>query len=176
MKNIPVTYRRPCRGAVLLLAMIYMLMLAIITTTVLQTAILQLKMSGNDQFFEEAFHRALAIAAELALDPENFPLDAAIGHSNCAPDVQNPDCDQHLLQVPASALSTAGTKVDYRVTRQEPLLWRGFPIRESQDAVSSSRSFDAVVFEIDVRIDGSEQRVGSAHIVQGVAVRVATFP
>ena len=63
-------------------------------------------------------------------------------------------------------------EIDYRVIRQDPLLWRGLPVSEAQDAASSSSSFDAAIFEIDVRIDGSEKRLGSAHIVQGIAVRV----
>ena len=45
------------RGAVLLLALVFMLMVAIIAATSMRTSILQLHMAGNDQFVEEAFHR-----------------------------------------------------------------------------------------------------------------------
>ena len=44
-------------------------------------------------------------------------------------------------------------------------------MRESQATVPNSRTFDAAIFEVDVRVDGSRKRRGSAHVVQGVAVR-----
>jgi len=149
-----------------------MLMMAIIAALVLQTAVLQLHMAGNDQFLEEALHKVQAIATELSLNPDNFILEGGIGHTNCPAGVRDITCDRSELQVPASAVAPVGVELDYRVTRQEPLLWRGFPLRESQDTASSSSSFDAAIFEIDVRINGSEKRLGSAHIVQGIAVRV----
>lgn len=166
---------QPCRGTVLLLALVFMLMLAVIAATVMQTAILQLHMAGNDQFLEEAFHTAQAIAAELSLDPDNFSLEGGVGHTNCPPGAQGIGCDRYQLHKPVLAEVSEGVELDYRVTRQEPLLWRGFPIRESQGAASSSNSFDAAIFEISVRIDGAENQSGSAHIVQGIAVRVSAF-
>lgn len=173
MKTLPAKGRiESCRGAVLLLALVFLLLLAMLATTVLQTAILQLRMATNDQFLEEAFHRAQAIAAELALNPDNFFLEGGVGYSNCPVGAQEGECDRSQLAPPASAVAPAGVALDYRVTRQEPLYYRGFPIRESQDTASSSNSFDAAIFEIDVHLDGGEQRLGSAHIVQGIAVRV----
>ena len=44
-------------------------------------------------------------------------------------------------------------------------------MRESQATEPNSRTFDAAIFEVDVRVDGSRKRRGSAHVVQGVAVR-----
>jgi hypothetical protein len=76
------------------------------------------------------------------------------------------------LPVLQYAQTPEGVSLDYRITRREPLLWRGFPGRESERSVSSSTRFDAAMFEISVRIDGSERKLGSARMVQGVAVRV----
>ena len=160
------------RGVILLLALVFMLLLAIVTGTVMQTAIQQLHMTGNDQFLEEAFHQAQAIATELSLDPDNFSLAGGIDDSNCPAGAQDLECDRYQLQIPVSAGTATGTDISYRVTRQAPLLWRGFPLRESQDTVSSSANFDAAIFEISVGIDGSGKRLGSAHIAQGIAVRV----
>ena len=173
MRTLPRVRRLPgSHGAVLLLAMVFLLMLAIVATSVVQTAMLQLHMAGNDQFAEEAFHQVQAIATEVSLHPDNFLLEGGVGFSNCPVNVQGPQCDRSLLAVPASAVVPVGVKLDYRVTRQDPLLWQGFPVREAQDTASSSSRFDAAHFEIDVRINGSERRLGNAHIVQGVALRV----
>lgn len=156
----------------LLLALVFMLLLAMIATTVMQTAILQLHMAGNDQFLEEAQHKAQAIAGEIALTPDNFPLQGDVGDTNCPQGDDDVACNRNQLQVAASAVAAAGVALQYRVVRQEPLLWKGFPIREAESNVSSSKSFDAAMFEIEVRVDGSEVRLGSAHIIQGIAVRV----
>lgn len=160
------------RGAVLLLALVFVLLLSMVAATVMHSAALQLRMAGNDQFLEEALYTAQAIAAEISLNPDNFSLDAGVGETNCPLGNESPECHRSTVKVPASAQSLEGFALDYRVTRQDPLLWKGFPIRESEDAVSSSNSFDAAIFEIDVRLNGSKARLGSAHVVQGIALRV----
>ena len=171
MKIHPKTAIKTSHGTVLILALVFMLMLAVISTTAMHTALLQLRMAGNDQFLEEAFHKAEAIADELSQSPDNFLLDTEVGHSNCPLDPKILDCEFRLLPIPASATTSEGYEIDYRITRQDPLLWPNFPIRESQATVSSSSHFDAAIFEVDVRIDGSRSRRGNAHVVQGVAVR-----
>ena len=160
------------RGAVLLLALVFMLMLALVAATVMQTAMLQLHMAGNDQFMEEALQQAQAIAAELSRHPENFYLEGGVGDTNCRVGIQTSDCDRSLLPQSTLALTATGVTHDYRITRLDPLLRRGFPFRESEDRASSNDSFDAASFEISVDVDGSDKRLGSAHVVQGIAVRI----
>ena len=174
MKIPSKTVRKKNGGTVLILALVFMLMLAVISTTAMHTALLQLHMAGNDQFLEEAFHKAEAIADELSQNPDNFVLDTQVGHSNCPLDPKTLDCELRLLAVPASVATSEGYEIDYRITRQDPVLWLDFPISESQATASSSRNFDAAIFEVDVRVDGSRKRRGSAHLVQGVAVRAVS--
>ena len=174
MKIPSKTVRNKDDGTVLILALVFMLMLAVISTTAMHTALLQLHMAGNDQFLEEAFHKAEAIADELSQNPDNFVLDTQVGHSNCPLDPKTLDCELRLLAVPASVATSEGYDIDYRITRQDPVLWLDFPISESQATASSSRNFDAAIFEVDVRVDGSRKRRGSAHVVQGVAVRTVS--
>ena len=160
-------------GAVLLLAMVFMLMLAVIAGTVMQTAVLQFHMAGNDQFQEEAFQQVQAVASELAGNPDNFLLAGGVGHTTCSTTDQNSDCDTHHLQTPLSAVVREGVELDYRIVRQEPLLLKRFPARESQSVVSGAGNFNVAIFEISVQIDGGKKRLASAQVVQGVAVRLA---
>jgi hypothetical protein len=160
------------RGAILLLALVFMLMLALIVSSVMHSAVLQLHMSGNDQFVEQASNTAQAVAAELSLNADNFRLDTKVGQSNCPRGVTGADCVVNLLSVTEPTDLPAGVELDYRVTRQEPLIYVGFPVRESEYAASSSNSFDAALFEINVRFDGAPKKLGSSHVVQGIAVRV----
>jgi hypothetical protein len=149
-----------------------MFMLAVIAAAVIHTSTLQLSMAGNHQLVEEALQQAQAIADELTSDVDNFSLQGNVGDRNCAQYMSEPECTKTQLRPPESAVDTEAFALTYRVIRREPLVWSGFPMRESQSVVSSSRSFNAALFEVDVRIDGAAAQLGSARVVQGVAIRV----
>jgi len=176
VRHIPRAQHAPHnRGAVLLLAMVFMLMLAVIAGSVMQTGVLEFHMAGNDQFQEEAFQRAQAIASELSRDPDNFSLAGGLGYTLCFSQVQNqdPDCDENSLSAPVSGVAPEGVELTYRVIRQGPRLLQRFPLREAQGVASGSGLFDAAIFEVNVHVDGSGRRLGSARVVQGIAVRLA---
>jgi hypothetical protein len=160
------------RGAVLLLAMIFLLLLSIVAGTVLQTSMLEFQMAGNDQFREEAFQQAQAMASEIAEDLDNFPVTGGIGYKVCKVGCNG----TNFLEVIDSAVPAEahGASVDYYVKRQGPLFIESLPFRQSQSQASSSPAFDAAIFEIRVAVDGSSVKLGSASVVQGVAVRVAS--
>ena len=161
------------RGAVLLLAMVFMLMLAVIAGSVMQTGVLEFHMAGNDQFQEEAFQRAQAIASELSLDSGNFSLAGGVGYTICFLEDNDPECDENSIEAPLSSVLSEGVELTYRVIRQGPRPLQSFPIREAQRVASGSGMFDAAIFEVSVHLDGSAGRLGSAQVVQGIAVRLA---
>ena len=174
MKNVlPVMGVRQYRGAVLLLTMVFMLMLAVLAGTVIQSGALQLHMAGNAQFQQEALQRAQAIVTELSRDRANFSLAAAVGQAHCFPSGIDLSCVEPSVAATVAGVVPPGVGLAYRVTRQAPLLLRGFPVRESERAVSGTGAFDAAVFEVSVLVDGSASRLGVARVMQGVAVRVA---
>lgn len=160
-------------GAVLLLTMVFMLMLAVIAGAVIQSGALEFHMAGNAQFQQEALQRAQAIVTELSGDRDNFSLAAAVGQANCFPSGVEPSCVEYSVVAAISGGVPRGVELAYRVTRQAPMLLRGFPVRESERLVSGDGQFDAAVFEVDVRVDGSASRLAVARVIQGVAVRVA---
>lgn len=170
MKSQPKVASNKIHGTILIVALVFTLLLAVISMTAMQTALLQLRMAGNDQFLEEAFHIAEAIADELSQSPENFFVGTEVGHSNCPPAPKMRDCTLRLLPVLLLATRSEGYEIDYRITRQDPLFWQDFPVGEPQGTLSNRRRFDAALFEVDVRVDGSRGRRGTAHVVQGVAV------
>lgn len=163
--------KRRQHGAVLLLAMVFLLLMAIVAGTVMQTSILEFFMAGNEQFREEAFQQAQAISSELSEDLANFPVTGGIGYTICAS-----GCDATFPRPPTSSLSKvpAGSTVTYSVRRRGPLFIDNLPFRQSENTVSSNPALDAAIFEADVEIDGSANRLGSAHVVQGIAVRVVS--
>jgi Tfp pilus assembly protein PilX len=154
-------------GVVLLIAMIFLLLLAIIAGTVTQTSILEFFMAGNAQFREEAFQEAQAVVTEISSDINNFPVAGGIGYTACK---TGAGCDSNLIPLVGAVSTTA----DYRVVRRGPLILESLPFRQGESSGSSSPTFDAVIFEIQVAVDGSDSRLGSAEIVQGMAVRIAS--
>jgi Tfp pilus assembly protein PilX len=157
---------------VLFLAMIFLLLLAIISGTVIRTSILEFQMAGNDQFREEAFQRAEAIAANLSEDIDNFPVTGEVGYTLCD---SASSCDDNNLVPDANVADVpTGVNVNYRIQRQGPLLIESLPFRQADTGASSSQVFDAAIFEASATVDGRSARLGSAQVVQGIAVRVAS--
>ncbi len=157
-------------GAVLLIAMIFLLLLAIIAGTVTQTSILEFFMAGNEQFREEAFQKAQAVVTEISGDIDNFPVVGVVGHTVC-PSGCNTSPFPSTLTAPDVNTEYATT---YQVVRRGPLILESLPFRQGESSGSSSPNFDAAVFEIDVNVDGSATRLGTAHVLQGMAVVVAS--
>jgi len=166
---------RASGGAVLLLAMVFMLLLGLLAASTLHSGALESHMAGNNQFQEDAFQRAQAVATEISQSPGNFPLVGGVGYRICEPGDDDAACnnDGHYLGELVSAAVPEGLGVSYHVTRQGPLFLENFPVREPQDEASGSGHAVAAIFEISVHVDGSGAGLGSARVVQGIAVRVA---
>ena len=161
------------RGAVMLLAMVFLLLLAMVSTTVLQTGVMEFRMAGNDQFREEAFQKAEGIASVITELEDNFPVTGDVGYTICLDNTATAGCSADLLAVNANVISVpAGVSVNYDVQRRGPRLLGKLPFRQSQRAASSSRAYDVATFEADVEVDGGSVGLGSAHIAQGIAIVV----
>jgi hypothetical protein len=163
-------------GTVLLLAMVFLLLLAILAGTLMQTGILELRMAANNQFREQAFQKSQAIASALSQDVDNFLLVGDVGFTLCKNAASGAQCDKSRFITLDSSLEKVpqGVKVNYQVVRMGPLITPGLPMRESQGAVSSLLAYDAAVFEVQVELDGGSVNLGSAEVVQGIAVLVAS--
>ncbi len=181
----PVIKANTQRGAVLLLAMVFMLMMAVTAGTVMQTSILESYMAGNEQLREEAFQQAQAIVDEISADIDNFPVTGGLDYLVCPSvrecannDTQCPDtsdCDARFAADPGSiAEIPPGVLKLFTVIRRGPLILESLPFRQTEDKVSGAENFDAAIFEARVELDGSDIRLGSANVIQGVAVRTVS--
>lgn len=158
-------------GAVLLVSMIFLLLLALVAGTVMQTSMLEFKMAGNDQFREEAFQQAQAVAASISENGDNFPVSGDVGYKICLAGASG--CDSTILTYDTTVV-TDSTLLTAFVTREGPLIMETFPVRLSESQASSSTNYDAAIFEVNVEYSGSAQGLGNAEVAQGVAVRIAS--
>ena len=169
------TTRFKNKGVVLLLAMVFLLLLAILSATAMQTGILEFRMVGNEQFQEEAFQAAQAIVSAISSNGDNFPEASEVGATICKVGDSSPACHETVYITLDSGLETVppGVEVAYRVERVGPLYLPELPVRLAQTSVSSSLAYNAAVFETQVRIDGTGVNLGVAELAQGVALLVA---
>ena len=161
---------RDSRGYVLLLVMVFLLLLAMLAATALRVSALEFRMAGNDQFREQALQQAQGIARVLAVTPAHFPLDLAVGDSLCG---QGQSCPQPILPpVPSTQTLPEGAALDYRITRRGPPLGPVAEFRLPQARASGAGGWRVANFEVQVTIDGAAVGLGSARVVQGVALLV----
>lgn len=166
---IPSTKRQG--GAVLVVALVFLLLTAMISATVMQTSILEVRMAGNEQLREEAFQQVQAIVNAVAADTNNIVVAGEVGYKVCAVgvsgcDIQKISLDSEITTVPS------GVDLEYFLERRAPL-FASMPFRLSEDAAGSASAYSAALFEVVAEYDGSNAGLGRATVGQGIAVRVA---
>ena len=168
------TFSRKLGGMALMLAMAFLLLLTLLAGKAMRGTALAFRLAGNEASREQAQQYAEAIIAELAAEPANFPLAAGVGEVLCEPSrAGSAGCSGVVAQPATVALSLPrGMAADYRVIRKAPEWLGRLPLRLDQSVASSSRMYQAAVFEVQAEVDGSGARLGSAEIAQGVAVLV----
>lgn len=161
------------KGVVLIVALIFLLMTAMISMTVMRTSTLEVKMAGNEQFREEAFQQVQAVLTAIADDsPNNLVVAGDIGYTICQAGVSG--CDANTLNV-VSDLNTVptGASLNYSAVRLGPLL-TNLPFRLGEEQASGAASFKAALFEVEATYDGVSAGLGRSSAAQGVAVLVAS--
>ncbi len=164
-------------GAVLVVALIFLLLLALVGTTVIQTSELEFRMAGNDQFREEAFQYAQAIATAMSASEDDViqgSSDGEVGYVWCNAGNTSSDCDETTLTLSSTVILPAlptGVTADYRVTRitdEPPKLSSVVILPEN---TSEDLEQKVSLYEIRVDYDGSSRRLGKATVIVGVALR-----
>ena len=160
-----------CKGAALLLAMVFLLLLTVLAGTSMQASIIAVQMSSNELFHEEAFQRALATIDGVGTELDNFSVEGEVGRRLCNSSDSEIYCDsQKTAKVDRRIVDfPEGVEILFEVERVAPLFLQSLPVRQTQQFVSSSLAYDAAIFEIHAKVDGYGRGFGSAEAVRGVA-------
>ncbi|MEP5766482.1 MAG: PilX N-terminal domain-containing pilus assembly protein [Halieaceae bacterium] len=158
-------------GAVLIVALLFLLLLTLVAATGAETSTMQLQMAGNVQSRVEAQQQVLAVLDAIIDDDDNAPIVGNIGYKICEQGSNDSSCDLQLISLP-SAVTTipSGVSMDYFVTRVGPLEVDAPPMYEEQ--ASSASAYKMARQEITASFDGDAARLGRSTIVQGVQVRI----
>ena len=158
-------------GAVLIIALMFLLLLALVAVTTSETNTLQLQMAGNDQLRVDAQQRVMAILDAILDNDNNTPVMGDVGYKICDQGSLEASCDQTLISLDASITNVpSGTSSTYFVTRMGPLE-TGAPVM-SESMASSASAFNVARYEITASFQGEAARLGSSTIVQGITVKI----
>jgi len=160
---------RPGRqqGVVLIVSLIFLLLLAILATTVSETNILQLRMAGNDESKMEATQRALAIVDAILDEGTNVPVVGDVGYRICDEDSSSPtlpsDCKEYEITIPSDLIVDAGV-VKYHVERAGPL---EAPAPYLDEDIAIGAGARVATQKIVVTVDRLQGDRGAVELVQG---------
>jgi len=168
------------KGVVLIVALVFLLLMAVISTTVMQTSVLEVRMAGNEQFNAEAFQKAQALTNAVTANGGNFVVTGDVGYRLCGTatkdsdgNVITADCDATSVTVDTSvANAPSGVGVDYYAERIGPLIGTQ-NVRSSEGEAWGANSFNVAYFKVVGSYDGVSSSLGTAEVEQGVAVRLA---
>ena len=159
------------QGAVLIVALIFLALTAMISTTVMQTSVLEIKMANNEQLREEAFQQVQAVANAITANPNNLVVAGDIGYTICA--IGATGCGSATINLTSNVTSVpTGASLTYNVIRLGPL-FAPLPFRVSEANAGSASVYKAALFEVNAAYDGVTAGLGQAQIAQGIAMRIA---
>lgn len=172
MKSYSLQTKNHQRGAVLILAIVFLALTAMISSSVLYTGALETKMVGNAQFKEEAFQVAEGAVDAIVSDYSNtLPVTGGIGFTVCAPGDSDSSCNNFSLNVPQTVTTVpTGVSLTYRAQRMGPLDG-GLPFVPNQEIADSAESFKVAVFEVQSVYDGRDVKLGFHEVVHGVGIK-----
>jgi hypothetical protein len=157
------------RGAVLLVSLLVLLLIALVANAVARSNLLQVHMAGNAETKTTALQNSLALVDMVMADESSTPVTGGLGYKVCVTGASDPGCDQLTLSIDKS-LTPASGRVELSVSRMAPLAVP-MPVMAEHSA-SSSQAYRAARFEVRAGYDGVTHKQGRAVVVQGVLVRI----
>lgn len=159
------------RGAALIIALLFLLLITLVATTGAENSTLQLQMAGNEQSRVEAQQRAMALLDAIIDDRDNAPVVGGIGFKICDVDSTDTSCDLTQITLDSTVKAVpAGVDIEYFVTRVGPLEVDAPSMAE--EMASSASAYKFARQEITATIDGTDARLGNSTVVQGIQVRI----
>jgi hypothetical protein len=162
------------RGAALFTALIFLIIITLLSLQAMRSSTLELRMASNEEAKITAFQRVQAIIDATVIEPGNTQVFGEVGRRVCsgadADDTPDGiDCDAYdvLLADDLYADDVADGRVRIAVTRLAPLE------RPAPRALGTSAAVFAVAaFQVDAEFDGTDIGTGGGRIVEGVMVLI----
>jgi hypothetical protein len=167
-KPVRQAIRRPIerqRGSVLLVSLIFMMVIALMGLTSMQTSKLEMRMSMNEEMRTSAFEIAQAMADAIVATPAMTPVVGGAGYTLCTPG--QPNCDLASIFMPQGDLSPevaaghlSATAVLLAPGGSPPPRGLGF----------SADKFAASGFQVTTSYDRGDEGLGASTLNQGLLI------
>lgn len=155
------------RGAVLMVTLIFLIVIASMGLTSMQISKLELKMAGNEVVREGAHQFAQALVDTIIADPNTTPVIGGVGYTLCT--VGEAGCNSNSLipqPGPVADLIAAGS-----LSARAPMTSTGPP---PPGTGYSADIFIANHYRITSTYDRADEGLGRATITQGLVVLTTT--
>ncbi len=155
-------------GAALITALIFLIVITLLSLSAMRTSTLELKMAGNQQSQVMAFENAQAMVDATIADSSNTPVTGDVGNTFCTSNVTG--CTSNNIALTGTNFATDianGLDETVKVTRLAPLLGPA-----PRGLETSADKFSAAKFSVESNYNLSDQGLGTAGIAEGIIVLV----
>jgi hypothetical protein len=167
MTNRPISSRQKQHGAILVVALMFLVAITLFTVSSMRSSNLGLHMAQNEESRIAAVQAAQALADVIVANPASTPVVGKTGYTACTAGQQN--CDRNNLPVtdPTLAGEVATYHLSARVERT------GTVFRPPPRVVESSiDKFSSASFRVTTTFDRVDEGLGRQEITEGVLVLV----
>lgn len=164
-----VTLRSPGRerGAALITALIFLVVITMLSLTSMRSSMMELRMATNDEARVSAFQSAQSVVDATFADSSNTPVVGNVGYRNCTATVAG--CDAYDIALADGIFATEVANGDVTVVVER----LGPEERPAPRGLETSATwFASVVFSVQGTYDRADEGLGSTTIEQGVMVLI----
>jgi Tfp pilus assembly protein PilX len=162
-----VTTRKKQRGAILVIALMFLVAITLLTISSMRSGNIGLFMAQNEESRIAAEQSAQALADAVVATPASTPVTGKTGYTACTTGVK--DCNRNDLPVtnPELASAVAANHISARVERT------GTIFRPPPRAVQTSiDKFSSASFRVVTTFDRVDEGLGHEQVTEGVLVLV----
>lgn len=170
MKIQKISQGKRQKGAILIVALLFLIVITLLTLSSMQSSNLGLRMSQNDESRLVAQQSAQAIADFIISNPTTTPVTGNVGFSVCT--AFEKDCVKNDIVVDNTELAAAvsAKHLSARVQRTAP------EFRPPPRMLGSSvDKFTSASFRVTSTYDRSSETLGNQRLVEGIIVLVPVY-
>lgn len=155
------------RGAALITALIFLVIITMLSLSAMRSSILELRQSSNDEVRVAAFETTMGIIDAIIDTPANLAVVGEVGYLNCT--ALETGCSETTLTFTGGLYDTEidDGDVRIRVERLSPL-FRPPP----RGIGTSARQLTAAAFKIEAEFNQAAIGQGRAALAQGIVIVV----
>jgi hypothetical protein len=167
MSNRPISSRNKQQGAILVVALMFLVAITLFTVSSMRSSNIGLHMAQNEESRTAAIQAAQALADVIVANPEATPVIGKTGYTACTAGQQGCDRDNLPVSDPTLAGEVSTYHLSARVERT------GMIFRPPPRVVESSiDKFTSASFRVTTTYDRVDEGLGRQEITEGVLVLV----